>query len=395
LTRKETDLGDKMPHSMNTLQLSPTVLDWAAKQVGQTLYEFAQKISKRNVDKIIEGILTDTQVLKVAKTSGVSLGDLFLDAPPPPRQLPVADFRTVQYAAPLGRDFFETFDDIEFKQSWYRDTQILQGQEPLSFVGKFKKDRPTATNAAVDIRAALKFSDVDVASLRNPDELFSLLASRCEDNGILVFKNGVVGQNTHRPLDVAEFRGFAIADNLAPVIFINGADAPAAWVFTLAHELAHIWLGDSGVSDAAPNAENATERYCNAVAAEFLVPAKSFMNLWQSSQHLSLDEILGLAKRSFKVSGLVIARRALDLNLIDIAAYRKIYEQARQKKKGNSSGGGDFYRTLAVRNSKKFTLEVAGMAISGSITLGQAGRLLNTNPNNVVKYYAKQNSISV
>lgn len=380
--------------NMETIQLSTSVLDWAAAQAGRSLYDCAYKISKRGAEKIIEGVLTNSQVVKFSKSTGVPLGFLFLDEPPAPRELPVADFRTLPNAFPLSRDFFETFDDIEFKQSWYRDMLEASGAEPRSFVGKFRKKRPEAAVLAADIRQTLGFSDAELAHLRNPDELFSLLTSKCEEAGILVFKNGVVGNNSHRPLTVGEFRGFALADKLAPVVFINGADAPAAWVFTLAHELAHIWLGDSGVSDADPAAENEVERYCNAVAAEFLVPSSSFLALWQESKNDELNEKLENARRAFKVSGLVIARRALELGLITRQTYKQIYEIARQRKKGGS-GGGNFYLTLAARNSKKFSKQVASLAMSGTITLGHAGRLLNTNPNNVVKFYAKQNPLSV
>lgn len=379
---------------MDTIQLSPDVLDWAAAQAGQSLYQCAVKISKASAEKIQGGILTNAQVVKFAKSTGVPLGYLFLDEPPAPRQLPVADFRTVQYAHPLGRDFFETFDDIEFKQSWYREMLLSAGAEPKPFVGRYSgKQRPEHIKVAQDIRATLGFSDSDLATLRNADELFSLLTRKCEAIGILVFKNGVVGNNTRRSLDVGEFRGFALADDIAPVVFVNGADAPAAWVFTLAHELGHIWLGDSGVSDAAPTADNLTERFCNAVAAEVLVPSPAFIDLWHSNKHLHLDDRIDAGRKNFKVSSLVIARRALELKLIDRQDYQQIYEETRRKQK--SGGGGDFYRTLAARNSRKFSYEVANLAMSGSITLGQAGRLLNTNPNNVVKFYAKQNPISV
>lgn len=379
---------------METIQLSPNVLDWAAAQAGRSLYDCAYEISKKSAEKIIEGVLTNAQVVKFSKSTGVPLGFLFLDEPPPPRKLPVADFRTLPVAFPLSRDFFETFDDIEFKQAWYRDMLELSGAEPCLFVGKFRKKRPAVALIAADIRQSLGFSDADLARLRNSDELFSLLASKCEEIGILVFKNGVVGNNAHRPLAVGEFRGFALADKLAPAIFINGADAPAAWVFTLAHELAHIWLGDSGISDADPASDNDVERFCNAVAAEVLVPSPGFLALWHTSRNDRVNEKLENARRVFKVSSLVIARRALELGLIDRQTYMRIYEVARQKKKGES-GGGDFYRTLAARNSKKFSSQVASLAMSGTITLGQAGRLLNTNPNNVVKFYAKQNPLPV
>jgi Zn-dependent peptidase ImmA (M78 family) len=378
---------------MDTIKLSTDVLDWAAAQAGKSLYQCAVKVSKPSAKKIQGGVLTNAQIIKFAKSTGVPLGYLFLDEPPAPRQLPVADFRTVQYAHPLGRDFFETFDDIEFKQSWYKEMLLSAGAEPRSFVGRFAGEkRPEHTKVAKDIRATLQFSDSDLSTLRNADELFSLLARKCEEIGILVFKNGIVGNNTRRSLDVEQFRGFALADDIAPVVFVNGADAPAAWVFTLAHELGHIWLGDSGISDAAPATDNLTERFCNAVAAEVLVPSSTFIELWDANSNLHLDDKLQAARKNFKVSGLVIARRALELKLIDRQTYQRIYEETRRKKKGT---GGDFYRTLAGRNSRKFSYEVASLAMSGSITLGHAGRLLNTNPNNVVKFYAKQNPISV
>ncbi len=384
----------KMPRNMDTIQLSPAVLDWAASQAGQSLYEFAKTISKRNVDKILDGILTNAQVVKFAKKSRIPLGYLFLEVPPPARQIPIADFRTVQFAEPIGRDFFDTYDDIEYKQSWYKEILKADGVEPLPFVGKFTNNRPATFELAKEIRAVLNFSSSDPLQLRTPDELFSFLAGKCEQVGILVFKNGVVGNNTKRPISVNEFRGFAIADSLAPVIFINGADAPAAWVFTLAHELAHIWIGASGISDAAPSAEHSIEKYCNAVAAEFLVPADIFLDEWNSAGDLNEVAKIEKLRITFKVSRLVIARRGLELGVIDRQLYKDLYDTMRLNRKRGSSGG-DFYRTLATRNSKKLSMEITNLAIAGHITLGQAGKLLNTNPNHVVKFYAKQNSISV
>ena len=379
---------------METIKLSPSVLDWAATQAGRSLFDLAQSLSKRGAQKIIDGVLTNAQAVRFARRVGVSLGDLFLDEPPLPRTLPMVDFRTPWRASPLSRDFFAIYDDIAFKQAWYRDYKISQGYDSLGFAGKHKYQRPSVEKIAAEIRATIGFSEMDLQALRNAEELFACLAKKCEEIGILVFKSGVVGNNNKRPLSTSEFRGFALADEFAPVIFINGADAPAAWVFTLAHELVHLWLGDSGVSDVDPETSNDVERYCNAAAAELLVPQKLFTEQWYQFQHLDALDRINSVRKAFKVSGLVIARIAFELGYINQALLSVVYDEARIKKSAGT-GGGDFYRTLTTRNSKRFSAEIAVLAVSGSITLGYAGRLLNTNPNNIVKLYAKQHSLPV
>jgi Zn-dependent peptidase ImmA (M78 family) len=381
---------------MDFIELSPGVLDWAATQVGGEINDVAQKVSKRSAEKIVKGQLTYSQVLKYAKVTGVPLGFLFLDKPPEGRKLPVADFRTTPDANPLGRDFYEVFDDIEFKHAWLKERLDSLDAEELPFVGKYETAWPAANELAVELRLTLEFNDAVMAEVRNPDQLFSALADKCEEIGIFVFKNGVVGNNTSKPLSVSQFRGFAIADKICPIIFVNGADAPAAWVFTLAHELAHIWLGDSGVSDAEPGTSNKVENYCNSVAGEFLVPRAKLNDLWEAFATDSDDVKLDIGRRKFRVSKTVVARRAFDIGLISKQVYLDIYNLARKAAKSEkTNSGGDFYRLLAVRNSKSFSLTVANLAVSGNITLGQAGRLLNTNPNHVVKLYEKRNALSI
>jgi Zn-dependent peptidase ImmA (M78 family) len=380
---------------MDVIEISPAMLDWAASQAGAQVEEIAHKMSKKSADKIVQGQLTYPQVLKYAKLTGVPLGFLFLEEPPQPRPPPLADFRTLPEANPLSRDFFDVYDDIEFKHSWLKENAQLEGSEPLSFVGKYADNRPSPEYLANEMRETLGFTEQAVNDLKNADQLFTHLVDQCEKIGIFVFKNGVVGNNGHRPLSVAEFRGFAIADKIFPLVFINGADAPAAWVFTLAHELAHLWLGDSGISDAGPAAHNKTEVYCNATAGEFLVPRETFLSLWNKIDEASIDVKLDIGRRSFKVSRTVVARRAYDLGLISKEQYFEVYNLARKVAKEKKTGGGDFYRSLAVRNSKTFSNHVANLAVSGSITLGQAGRLLNTSPNNVLKLHERRNAIPV
>lgn len=379
---------------MDTIQLSTETLEWAASRKGKTLADYARSFSsKKTIENILQGVLTYSQAVDFAGKTGVSLGDLFLETPPAKRKLSIADFRTIQDSDPLSADFFEVLDDIEFKKDWYKEHLIANGVEKLDFVGKYKKSTVNPSYIAQNMRETLGFSNGDLFHLSKPENLFSLLSSKCEELGILVFKNGVVGNSTKRTLSVSEFRGFALADEIVPIIFINGADAPAAWVFTLAHELAHIWLGNSGVSDTGLKAENAVENLCNKIAAEFLVPEDDFITLWNNGIDCEVYQKLDNARKAFKVSLLVVARRAFEIGLISKEKYTEMYNNEKNKKK--ASTGGDFYSTLAVRNSKKFSTKIANLAISGKISLGQAGRLLNTNPNSVVKFYDRQNTVSI
>ncbi|MFG7003118.1 hypothetical protein ACGYV2_32930, partial [Burkholderia pseudomallei] len=200
------------------LSLSPEVLDWAASQTGGSLEDIARTISRRTPEKIIAGTLTTSQAIKFASAAKVPFGYLFLKAPPAPRVRPeLVDFRTIDsLSAPLSRDFFEVYDDVKFKQVWLKDFLEREGAEPLEFVGRGRRQSLDSAQVAAQIRAALRLDTVAMGKSRTAEELFSYLSAQTEAIGILVFKNGIVGNNTSRPLSVSEFRGFAISDPIAP-----------------------------------------------------------------------------------------------------------------------------------------------------------------------------------
>lgn len=286
----------------------------------------------------------------------------------------------------------DVYDDVVYKQAWYRDYLVSMSAQKLLFVGRFARKDADPKQVAHDIRRTLGLREGAWRDAASSDEVYSLLAERAESAGILVFKNGVVGNNTRRPLSVTQFRGFVISDPHAPAVFVNGADAKAAWQFTLAHELAHLWLGDSGISKAQPDSTgHKNEVFCNAVAAELLVPAESFTQQWAEVRNEDPLAAIERLRRHFKVSALVIARRALERNLISQRTYSEIYAAAR---KAQGSDGGDFYRTLGARNGKRFAQTVASLAHAGDIGLREASRLLNTTPSNVMNFYDRQRSLS-
>jgi len=278
-------------------------------------------------------------------------------------------------------NLLDTIYACEQRQEWFREFAEAHGGEAVELVGSLSLDQP-APNAARDLRNALDFGMARRAKFPNWTATLTGLAEQAEDAGVLVMINGVVGSNTQRRLDPQEFRGFALADDLAPVIFVNGADTKAAQIFTLAHELAHISLGESAVSR--PDLANLddtqrSERWCNEVAAEFLVPHDDLQDAYRPEADLT-GELDRLA-RVFKVSTLVVLRRLADARLLDRSRYLQVYEEelarvlelARER-----SPGGNFYNTTPVRVSKRFARALIADTLEGRTSHRDAFRLLGS-----------------
>jgi Zn-dependent peptidase ImmA (M78 family) len=370
---------------MDTLNISPALLDWAASQIGKTLEDLASLVvSGKGIDRFVVGELTVRQLEKVAKVTHTPFGYLLLDTPPSIAKPRLPDMRQVVSPDPLGPDFFEVLDDVIAKQNWYLDYLHDIGADPLPFIGRFStSDDPCLVAKHITEAAGIDFALKK--SCASQSEYFRALSESFESIGILVFKNSIVKSNSRRGLSVSEFRGFAICNEYAPAVFINGKDAEAAWIFTLAHEVAHLWIGESGVSDI-PSPKDFrpgknVESFCNSVAAEMLVPKDEFLSLWIGSESEAIDR----ASRHFKVSKLVVGRRAFELGKISRSAYSQLY--ALSYKSGGS--GGNPYATIPVRNSKKVTNALVKSAMEGSILIRDAARLLNITPDTVTNLYKK------
>jgi Zn-dependent peptidase ImmA (M78 family)/transcriptional regulator with XRE-family HTH domain len=355
------------------------LLAWARQRSRIAPEELASRFPDLHAWENGEKQPTLKQLEKFATGTHTPVGYLFLPEPPE-EHLPVPDFRTmggveVGTASP---DLLDTVYQCQQRQDWYRDYARVRRESPVPFVGSLTTDTD-AVEAACAMHMALSYAPED----RGPTwaEALRRLIEAADRQGILVMVSGIVGSNTHRKLDPEEFRGFALADDLAPLVFVNGADTKAAQIFTLAHELAHLWLGQSAVSDADIEASsgNASERWCNRVAAEFLVPIDE---LDADAGQPDLTGELERIARIFKVSTLVVLRRIFDAGLLSEGRYRSAYARERDRvltlmdQRPAGSGGGDFYNTQPVRVSRRFARAIIESTREGQTLYSDAYQML-------------------
>lgn len=374
---------------MTTALVNPEMLRWSRLRARLTTDEVAAKLPTKleRVNSWEDGEAKPTfkQAQKWASVVHVPFGFLFLRIPPKER-LELPDLRTVggQGVDQPSLSLKETITDVLRKQQWFREFLIEHQRDSLQFIGKFSLSS-NPVEVANDIRTTLSLP-VEVRA-SNSEEFMRLLTNAAEDVGILVMRSGMVAGNTHRKLDVSEFRGFAISDEIAPVVFINSADAPAARLFTLIHELAHLWIGSTGISNGGMHSQRDEEIFCNAVAGEFLVPTDQFYEHWREVEEWEAN--FPALTAYFHVSKFVIARKASDLGFISKKQFDRFYLRELNAFRQRESSGGDYYATARAKNSKLFSRAVLGEALSGRMLLRDAGQLLGIGPEKIRIYAGK------
>ena len=360
--------------------VNPSLLTWSRERAGLSTEQVAKKLPVKpdRVEEWEAGEAKPTflQAQKWASLAHIPFGFLFLKQPPA-EQLPLPDLRTVGGIAPQrpSLELLDTVRDSIRKQDWYLEYLQHQEHQPLAFVGRFNS-RSSVAEVVADIRQTLGVHP-DIARL-DYDKYTRALIEAAEVAGILIMRSGIALGNTHRKLEVSEFRGFAISNVFAPVVFINSSDAPTARLFTLLHELAHIWIGSSGVSDGNSASGRDEERFCNAVAGEFLAPEVQFRALWNAE--IDWEENLAPLAIRFHISKLAIGRRACDLGYISQAQYSAYYRMILKAFQNEKGGAGDYYRNATAKNSPRLSKAVLTEAMSGRMLLREAGNLLGVQP---------------
>lgn len=366
--------------------VTPEIITWARDRLKWDHEKLAKRVGV-NVRTLIAWETggkrpTPRQATKLADKLYVPLGYLWLSEPPA-LEVPIPDLRTVSnvIAQPPSANFIDVVYDARRKQQWYREYLQGEGAQLLPFVGRFPlKGDPGVNDVADDMRAAIGMDDARQKA-KTHLQFLSFLTEAAGEIGILVLRSGKVGSNTHRKLDVDEFRGFALIDDLAPLVFINSADTLAARIFTLAHELAHVWIGESGISNPTTfsvvlQEDNRINRFCNQVAAELLMPAANFTSEWQQGK--TIEENVTAMTRLYHVSRTAVLIRAYEHEFLSGEVYRVQLERLRQweSQEPKRGGGGDFWNNFLASNSRALVQAVLASAAEGRVSEREAATLL-------------------
>ena len=390
---------------MTRAPINPDLLRWARERAGKEQEELAHRFPKLPEWEAGKGQPTLKQLEAFAKAVHVPVGYLFLPEPPE-ESVPLPDFRTFagQAVRRPSPELLDTIYTCQERQSWYRDFVRIAGEPKLNFVGSATVAVPAET-VAKDMRAKLGFDLEARRTCPTWTDALRLFIRQAEAAGVLVMASSIVRTNTHRRLDPGEFRGFALSDPLAPLVFVNGADTKAAQMFTLAHELAHLWLGASALTNLGivPAAGFRREEvWCNAVAAELLAPLPAVRSELQADE--PLEDTLARLARTFKVSTLVILRRLLDAQWIgrdtfdaawdeELARLRELARQQERARK-EAGGGADFYRTTLSRVSRRFARALVVSTLEGQTLYRDAYRMLGVSKNETFEKLAHEVGVS-
>jgi Zn-dependent peptidase ImmA (M78 family) len=368
------------------VNINVNMIPWAITRAGFNLHEISESIPY-----ILDWIKGDKkptvrQLEDFSKKVYLPFGYFFL-AEPPKEKLPIPYFRTnINQNQQVSINIYDTILIMQQRQDWLREYLTELDYHKLPFVGKFHNSN-NIKEIVYDIRSTLGLTEDWAKQSKTWQEALENLIQHIEDIGIIAVFNGVVENNTHRPLSVEECRGFVLVDELAPLMFINNSDSKSAQIFTIVHELAHVWTGYSAGFDfrKLEPADNPIELLCDKIAAEFLVPEIEFNRIW--TKYASIK----IASRFFKVSEIVIARRALDLGKITKKEFYTFYDEYTNREfvKKESQSGGNFYATTKKRLGIAFAVHINNAVKSGKLLFRDAYKLTSLKGDTFQKFFSE------
>jgi len=286
-------------------------------------------------------------------------------------------FRTINNdTVQPSRRLIDTIYAMETRQEWMKE-YLLDQNKTVSFqFSKIFSDTMDPVAVSKDVLELLNLSDT-LGIAMSDDDFFNVIRTQISSLGIMVMQNGIVGTNTQRPLDVEEFRAFVLIDSVIPLIFVNSRDSKKAKIFSLIHELIHVFLGNNEVLNVSPEDDIANERWINQVTINVLIPANKIDKL--ISKKVSPENNVKLLSRRFHTSLVATAIRMKELhiwgdNIVDWS--KKEQSKYLQLKFEKKSSGGDFYNTAVSRIDRYFANAIINTESSGSMAIVQAASML-------------------
>lgn len=395
--------------------VKPALLRWVEACGSKDAPTLREKFS--HWDSWVSGDSTPNlnQLQKIAAFTNLPFGFLLL-SDPPKVELPIPDFRSGHDGHPrqavqhTSRELQEVIMLMQLRQDWYEDYLASVGADvPLDFVG-FSRGA-SFLEAAANIRATLRYEVDDRVTFKAASDAKSYLVRAFEEAGGLVVINSLVANNTSRKLDNKEFRGFTLQSQLAPLVFVNSCgESVNAQVFSLLHELAHVWRGESGISaddsetilDSDPQLMNPVpyphtnreiERWCDLVASEVAVPAEDLRRRFNPGATDFTKELQRLSD-TYWCSTLVVLIRLRQTGLVSWQSFTERYNAERERltqlRPAKTSGGGDFYATQRYRIGENLSRAVIRDLKRGRTSPTRALRLLGFSSMPMVDKYARR-----
>ncbi|RJU00836.1 ImmA/IrrE family metallo-endopeptidase [Arthrobacter frigidicola] len=341
---------------------------------------------------------TLNELTRLAKTAGVPFGYMFLQDPPA-WELPIPDFRDgfAPGSTKPSPDLMAVLNQSLTRQDWYRDYAQRHGLPEVAVVGS-ARERDAAGTAA-DIRTALAFELSQRTGTWSDTRKYLLRAF--ERLGGLTIATSMVANNTKRPLNPAEFRGFALPDSLAPLVFVNTKQTLNGQIFTLVHEFAHIWRGKAGIGNEGPDRDGQydIEKWCNQVASQVLVPEEELASHWASVRTLPIPDALDKLARVYRCGTLVVLQALRRYGLEAFSDFQLVYENEERRlkrlaDKEKPSDGGDHYYNQPYRVGDRLSRAIIGDTVEGSTTYAEGMKLMSMRSAMNFDEYARRLGVS-
>ena len=367
-------------------KVNPTILVWARETAGLARGEAAKKLGIGNSDRLRafeEGSLEPTRKQLLSMSEKYRRPLLIFYLPEPPREKDRGhDFRSLPEPPPIGSEAIlnTLLRNVQARQQLVRAAlEEADEASEISFVDSVTV-AVGAEQLAENIRDTLNVTLDGFRTQNNPTEAFAYLRSAAEKCGIFVLLMGNLGTH-HTNIDPRSFRGFALADKVAPFIVINENDSRAAWSFTLLHELAHIWLGQTGISGYGSEVE--VEKFCDLVAARFLLASDELNEISVANvDFTTLKEEIGAFASDRNLSRKMVAYNLLSSGLIGPRLYQSLSDDLdadrvkRKSEEGASEGGPNYYVVRRHRIGQGLVSFVRRMVASGTLSATKAGTVL-------------------